>query len=116
MTDEEKRVVKNEYEKRWVNHPNSDEFIAAVEARLSPKHPPKEAICEVWTGNSPHQIRIATGTGRWVTEMCGDGISGERDHYRVIHTAQDAQEVLENAGFRNAAAHVKHLIDNAETG
>ena len=134
MTDEERRVVKNEYEKRLANHPNSDEFIAAVEAKLSPKHPPEGRICEVWMDDEPHDmsIRVANGKGRFFYLGAISGEVHKWDHYREIPTAKDALDALTDeldndeaiyshhehylAGKKAACVVVRRLIANAETG
>ncbi len=130
MTEKERNAM----ELAWAQVVNEDtmfdHFLEEYEKQLSPKHPPKGAICEVWTGGALHQIRIATGTGRWVTEMCGDGMSGERDHYRVIPTAQDALKAIEASHKEMSQLHeatsiramelaceiTQDLIDNAQEG
>ncbi len=146
MTDEEKRVVKNEYEKRWVNHPNSDEFIAAVEARLSPKqHPKKGATCEVQLelsgpeGEALSKAWLAYSDGQGGATEYADGSGNvwrnsnyNKYHHREIPTAQNALKALTDeldndeaiyshddqylAGKAAACVVVRRLIANAETG
>lgn len=145
MTDEEKRVVKNEYEKRWVNHPNSDEFIAAVEARLSPnQHPKKGATCEVQLelngpeGEALSKVWLAYSDGQGGATEYADGSGNvwrnsdyNKYHYREIPTARDALRMVGELinkcacgsedmdlmpGLERVHREIDHIIYTAETG
>lgn len=100
----------------------------AVEAKLSPKHPPEGQPCMVWGGRhipgDGKHIAIANGTGMF---QWGDHETSyfEVDHYRRIPTAQDARKAVqalyrnmsdsgERAGMIKATNTITDLIDNAQ--
>ena len=91
-------------------------IMDAIEAKLSPKYPPAEAICEVWAnvGDGNHYYRYGRQVLGW-------------DHYRRIVTAEEALDAIDEAfkhggtlGVMEAYDYlrgiVKSLIDNAERG
>jgi len=93
-------------------------IMDAIEAKLSPKYPPAEAICEVWAnvGDGNHYYRYGRQVLGW-------------DHYRRIVTAEEALKALRAAYFGAtypdgdrdnerawAISVIQRLIDDAERG
>ena len=107
-----------------------DDFMAGVEAKLSPKHPSEGAICELrFADEDEHWLAYSTGTHLEATKEChGDSWwDFDKVHCRVIPTAQDALDALESpdmeihtgqfvAGFEHAEEQIHSLIDNAMEG
>jgi len=135
ISDEVKQAIREATTESWnavtvhgVDH--ADDVVRRVEAKLSPKHPPKGAICEVWDEHFGHEIYVSCGDGTFATWQ--DGKHQETDnitfgHYRVIPTAQDAlkamAETVKHGGSSGVMEMydylrdtVQDLIDNAEEG
>ena len=97
MTEEERQAVQATLSARLEEAVMlSDSFWNSVEAKLSPKHPPKGQPCEVWhDGALERNIAFANGGGTfaWTTECYGNM---KFDHYRVIPTAEDALVVAQD--------------------
>jgi len=104
-----------------------------VEAKLSPKYPPKGAICEVWDeGEEERCVGIADGEGKFSESSNGRSIRIGWDHFRVIPTAEDALRALDEEidddaciythtaayrdGIRAAMRSIQRIIDNAMEG
>ena len=138
MTEEEKKAIKWTYEQLLEQaKPTADGFVAMVEAKLSPKHPPKGAICEVrrWLSDallSKAWVAYSDGQGGFTEYADGSG-NVQRDfphneyHYREIPTAKDAlgaiDEAVKHGGSHGVMDmyyylrdHIKDLIDNAMEG
>jgi len=129
MTEEVRQAVEDAFAERSVGYyarQMARDFVAAIEAKLSPKHPPKGAIFEVWNDGCYHHYRQATGGGEFAKEN-DDEEPVTYDHYREIPTAKDALDAIDEAVKHGGSHgvmdmyyylrdHIKALIDNAMEG
>ncbi len=135
MTEEVLQAIREAAAEAWKDSKvqsadYADDVVRRVEAKLSPKHPPRGAICEVWftdEGNSLREIMVSDGMGTFGTFEDGTSNAKIRDHYRVIPTAQDALDALRHEfSFAPLTAGdaidpqvrtcLERLIDNAMEG
>lgn len=138
MTDEVRQAIREVARQPWVGATSQsvnefvDRFVAEIEAKVSPKHPPAGTPCWVWgEGWEDYEkvLAVSTGDGDFYSEGCNGGAHCKWDHYRVIHTAQDALKAIEtqqdgfapmpyrgDLGLGMARQTVQDLIDNAQEG
>lgn len=110
----------------YLSREKGKQIAAAVEAKLSPKHPKKGGTCEVWDDNQrPHflaaYLRRADGNGAFHFVGRGEEDKSRRwDHYREIPTAKDALVVVNEkwgvVDLNTARQAIQALIDNAKEG
>ena len=117
MTEEVRQAVEDAFAERSVGYyarQMARDFVAAIEAKLSPKHPPKGAIFEVWNDGCYHHYRQATGGGEFAKEN-DDEEPVTYDHYREIPTAADALAALrgQEDGFTYWHADNKPVVNSA---
>ena len=130
MTEQEKEMVKQSIQDHAA--PMAQRILQSLDAKLSPKHPPKGAICEVWHDTDRHGtklIGVPLGDGTFSRSVNGE-FADRVSHYRRIVTAKEALEELERRrtmcpdvegpsyedGWTDAVTLIQHLIDNAERG
>ena len=127
MTEQEKEMVRQSIQDHAA--PMAQRILQSLDAKLSPKHPRKGDICEVWRNdwdNGETEIRIAGGCGVWLYPGSLRPSDRKYDHYREIPTAKAALALLDgeyraqNAANRDglwiARDMIEHLIDNAKEG
>ena len=116
MTEQEKDVVANVLFTHDITYNQARQMLEEIEAKLSPKYPLAEAICEVWddVGDGNHYYRYGRQAPGW-------------DHYRRIVTAEEALEWMDEECKHGGTPGVmemyhwlrdgiRRLIDNAERG
>ncbi len=136
MTEEVKQAIEDlvtEKTSGFYARQSGRDFVAEVEAKLSPKHSKKGTICLVTTKGLDHwHLKYALGDGLF--DSWAGSESGQKfDHYREIPTAQDALSAMgerfDGNGSRPTAwsrdfikmydicaEAVQSLIDNAMEG
>ena len=132
MTEQEafREAMAEVYRDRGLECGNlSDAVWSKVEAKLSPRHSKKGAICEVWDTPDEKYIRVATGNGgHFDADTLDDRDLVRWAHYREIPTALDALNVIAQLRWVNnaelpwtrcinmASSLIRGLIDNAMEG
>jgi len=143
MTNEDREDLKRAIRKVLNDEPArmsiADRVLNEFDAKLSPKYPPKGALCEVWMdafNEGERRFAMSAGDGSFYNKACNGGAQYFWDHWRVIPRAEDALAAVNArskvmyptsapmpttdfdkgrmAGLLDADYEISKLIDNAE--